>query len=458
MCADDVHSFRKMNAAPILPRVYPALDGLRAVAIVAVLISHFFPDRSLLQKSFHWGRFGVLLFFVLSGFLITGLLLRGRAAVDAGATTLGAVVRAFMARRALRIAPIYYMVVLVGWWVGYGPIADFLPWHLTYTGNIAMTYFDKSMAQATHLWSLCVEEQFYLLWPLVVLLAPARRLKGIAAGLVVFSFGYEAMGALQGRTFEQTHLVLQGCMDALGLGALLAIVSSRDNTAGLGAHRLSLQASLIGAPLFFFAQGFRYQVGLTATDRLAYRIPGDLGLALLSMSMVYLATSTGSSPMRSFLELAPVRFIGRISYGIYLYHLFLIPIGRLVAERLEVSELRRGPRMFLLYGGISVALAVVSWYAIEAPINRQKRRFPYPPEAAGFVPEARSGTDPIRPQEFILGVEIPVHVPRPPRRGDVGGGADEARDLAGAGLPEVVGESRAAGAGQPGVLVDGDGR
>ena len=124
--------------------------------MAAVLISHFFPERAYIQRAFHWGRFGVLLFFVLSGFLITGLLLRGRDAVAAGEASRGAVLRAFVARRALRIAPIYYLVVLIGWAVSYGPIADLLIFHLTYTGNIALTYLHKPLAQATHLWSLCV--------------------------------------------------------------------------------------------------------------------------------------------------------------------------------------------------------------------------------------------------------------------------------------------------------------
>lgn len=348
---------------------------------MAVLISHFFPDRSALQRAFHWGRFGVMLFFVLSGFLITGLLLRGRDAVARGGVSRGQVFRAFVARRALRIAPIYYLVVLVGWGVGYGPIANLLPWHLTYTGNIALTYFHQPLAQATHLWSLCVEEQFYLLWPIVVLFTSARGLPPIAVGLVVFSFGYEAVGALQGRSFEETHLVLQGCMDALGLGALLAIGSHRDQAGGNSAERLSFRAALLGAPLFFFAQGFRYQVGISATGLLPYRIPGDLGLALMSMTLVYLATATGSSPIRSFLELRPLRYIGRISYGIYLYHLFLIPIGREAARRYGWPEMERGLEMFLVYSGVSVVLATLSWYAIESPINRQKRRFPFPPKA-----------------------------------------------------------------------------
>jgi len=358
---------------------YPALNGLRALAMLAVLISHYFPERSAIQRAFHWGRFGVLLFFVLSGFLITGLLLRGRDAVAAGECTSGAVIRAFMARRVLRIAPIYYLVILIGWWVGYGPIADHLPWHLTYTGNIAMTYFGAKLAQATHLWSLCVEEQFYLLWPLVILFVPARWLKGLALLLVAFSFAYEGIGTLEGRTFEETHLVLQGCMDALGLGALLAITMHKDGPTGRSVATLSFFAAAVGAPLFFFAQGFRYQVGLSATEQLAYRLPGDIGIALISTSLVFLATQTGPSALRKLLELPPVRYLGRISYGIYLSHLFLIAIGREIAHRYGYPQLPKGLSMFLLYTAISIAIATLSWYVIEAPINRQKRRFPYPP-------------------------------------------------------------------------------
>lgn len=369
-------------ASQVSAAFYPALDGLRALAMLAVLVSHYFPERSAILRAFHWGRFGVLLFFVLSGFLITGLLLRGRDAVASGEATRGGVFRSFMARRMLRIAPIYYLVVVIGWAVGYGPIADHVGWHLTYTGNIAMTYFGAKLAQATHLWSLCVEEQFYLLWPLVVLYVARRRLAWVAAALVLFSFGYEGAGTLRGHSFEETHLVLQGCMDALGLGALLAIAMHKDAGVGRSAETFSFYCALIGAPLFFFAQGFRFQVGLAATEQLAYRLPGDIGMALISTSLVFLATQKGPSVVRGVLELPPVRFMGRISYGIYLYHLFLIAIGRELALRYGIAVPPRGLSMFLLYSAISILVATLSWYAIEAPINRQKRRFPYPPRPA----------------------------------------------------------------------------
>lgn len=362
-------------------RYYPALDGLRALATVAVLISHFFPEQAAIQRVFHWGRFGVLLFFVLSGFLITGLLLRGREAAESGSTTRGAVFRRFVVRRALRIAPIYYLVVLIGWWAGYRPVAEFLAWHLTYTGNIAMTYFGARMAQATHLWSLCVEEQFYLIWPLVILWAPAKRLAAIALALVIYSFGHEAVGALNGRTFEQTHLVLQGCMDALGLGALLAICArsaERGAPVALSARGLAITAASVGVPLLFIAQIYRYRIGILATDQFAYRLIGDMGLACASLLLVYVGTF-GPAWLRLPFELAPVRYIGRISYGIYLYHLFLIAIGRFVARGNGVPELDRGLTMFVLYTTISVAVAALSWHLLENPINRQKRRFPYPP-------------------------------------------------------------------------------
>ena len=224
----------------------------------------------------------------------------------------------------------------------------------------------------------------------MVLFTPARRLALVASGLVVYSFVHEAVGAMRGQSFEETHLVLQGCMDALGLGALLAICTRRDEAGGNSAQRLSFYAALLGAPLFFFAQGFRYQVGLRATERLEYRIPGDIGLALISLALVYLATTLGSSPVRRFLELSPLRYLGRISYGIYLYHLFLIPIGRAAARAWGVPPLERGLTMFLIYGAISILLATISWYAIEAPINALKHRFPYPPRHHRSEPGAGS--------------------------------------------------------------------
>ena len=97
-------------------------------------------------------------------------------------------------------------------------------------------------------------------------------------------------------------------------------------------------------------------------------------------SLVHLGTTSAPSLIRRGLELSPVRYIGRISYGIYLYHLFLIPIGHELAQRYRVPELTRGTGMFAVYTAISIVLATVSWYAIESPINRQKHRFPFPPK------------------------------------------------------------------------------
>lgn len=360
---------------PAQPRS-AALDGVRGLAILAVLVSHYFPERSPVGRSFHWGRFGVLLFFVLSGFLITRLLLQGRAAVERGETTTSEAFRVFVIRRALRIMPIYYLTVALAALAGYAPIVDNLFWHLTYTGNIAMAYFDAKLAQATHLWSLCVEEQFYLVWPIAVLLVARRGLVALTAALIASSFLFEAWGALSGRTWEQTHLVIQGCMDALGLGAWLALAWREG---GAAAARLVNRFLWFGLPLFFFSQGFRWSVGIDGVDRLEYRLTSDIGMASMSLAVVFVATTRGA--LVRALEFGPLVALGRVSYGVYLYHLFLIAVGRWLSADHDWPALRPGATMFFVYSAISIAVATVSWRWIEKPLNDYKERFPYPPRA-----------------------------------------------------------------------------
>jgi peptidoglycan/LPS O-acetylase OafA/YrhL len=357
----------------------PALDGVRAVATIAVLISHFFPERSPLGRAVHWGRFGVLLFFVLSGLLITRLLLAGRESVERGEATRGEVFRAFFLRRALRIMPIYYIVVLAGAAIGYRPIADYLFAHLTYTGNVALAYFGAKLAQATHLWSLCIEEQFYLVWPLAALWLKTRRLMWLCLALALTSYAYEWYGASRGRSWEQTHLVLQGCMDALGLGALLAAAEHVDRS-GRAAERTALACSLFGVPLLFLSQGYRYGEGPRGVDDLLYRLTSDPGLGLVSVGIVHLAANQARRSLVSrFLAWTPLVALGRISYGVYLYHLFLIAIGRWLHAEHGGPEIAPGPVMFFLYSTIAIAVAALSWRFIEAPINAWKDKIPYPP-------------------------------------------------------------------------------
>src|SRR5438045_1535479 len=145
----------------------PALDGLRAVAVAAVLFAHFNP-KSWSHPLVRLGHVGVILFFVLSGFLISGILLGSRDDIDDGAVRRSACLRIFYVRRALRIFPIYYLTLFAVTLAGYQPVRERLGWLLSYTENVCAVFFGADFMYAEHFWSLCVEEQFYLVWPAII--------------------------------------------------------------------------------------------------------------------------------------------------------------------------------------------------------------------------------------------------------------------------------------------------
>ena len=159
------------------------LDTLRAFAVTAVLIRHFWPE---LQPGLDLGARGVHLFFALSGFLITGILLRSRALVEDSGRGSGLAIRRFYIRRFLRIFPIYYLVLAVTWALGVPDVRSGMVWHLAYGSNVLFAIQNRWPQTTSHLWSLSVEEQFYLIWPLLMFLVPRRQL-GTAVLAFIFA-------------------------------------------------------------------------------------------------------------------------------------------------------------------------------------------------------------------------------------------------------------------------------
>ena len=145
----------------------PQLDGLRAVAVLAVAWSHW--ERPY-QFGIPFGA-GVHLFYVLSGFLITGILLEVRQQHQRGAA-----LRTFYIRRALRIFPAFYLTLAFAWWAEVPPLRETLAWHATYLSNAQIVLTETWPGAISHFWSLAVEEQFYLLWPWLIVFVPERLL------------------------------------------------------------------------------------------------------------------------------------------------------------------------------------------------------------------------------------------------------------------------------------------
>src|SRR5689334_6993090 len=168
-------------AAPSL-KYMPQLDALRALAVLAVMVHHFLPvDRFIPPDYITLGFLAVRLFFVLSGFLITGILLSYRSDTRDNA------LRRFYLRRVLRIFPIYYLTLFIALALQVRAIQLGAFWHLTYLSNYVAPFHPEWMGPASHFWTLAVEEQFYFVWPFIVLFVPRKYLAGTIIGTIALA-------------------------------------------------------------------------------------------------------------------------------------------------------------------------------------------------------------------------------------------------------------------------------
>ncbi|MBK9990383.1 MAG: acyltransferase [Verrucomicrobia bacterium] len=350
---------------------YPMLDGMRALAVSTVLIGHLVPVQWL-QKLVAYGDIGVVAFFVLSGYLITGILLRLR---DETGVSLISKVRGFFIRRSLRIFPIYYitLLALLGW--GYQPVCDNAFRLLTYSLNIPGLPPAQALGQASHFWSLHVEEQFYLVWPFIVLLSSSRLLHGLLLLCISGGLMFKMLGPILQLPFNPFRPLL-GCIDSLGLGALLAFYQYTDSYRQRFLPFL-LTISSLSMPAFLLLTIIRFVLNIDPWYGSNYYLGIAMFLALGLSSVALLQYSTGGGQDGWFARLLInplMRYIGSISYGIYVYHFF----APLVVRRLPLAVVPFGSGYILvrtlLELGFSVGVAALSFRIIERPILAFKNR------------------------------------------------------------------------------------
>jgi peptidoglycan/LPS O-acetylase OafA/YrhL len=358
-----------MISTPYHGRGYmPQLDALRAIAVAAVAWSHWAPHE--LHGGILWGPYGVKLFFVLSGFLITAILLDCRQAASESPGGGWFALRSFYVRRFLRLMPLYYATLLLAALCALPPVRETLGWTLSYTANFYFYLRGNWNGVISHFWSLAVEEQFYLVWPWIILFVPARWLKATVIGTIAASAGAWLVLAIAGISSPVMVTLPWLCCDALGLGALLALIDDRAQRARLAS--LSLQ---VGLPSWLAAE---------ALTRIGYGHPLLFWLQQQSVLLVFAwlieRAATGfRGPVGRLLENRALVGLGTISYGLYVIHNFAPHILGPLARTLDLPRwVSRGlPTRLLLLSLITIALAWVSWQVMEQPIQRWKTLFPY---------------------------------------------------------------------------------
>ena len=320
------------------------IDGLRACAVAAVFFHHFVMGR------LEFGTFGVILFFVISGFLITGILLDAKERIGARTLSIGSALRLFYIRRTLRIFPLYFFVLAVMWAFNVGSVRHLIGWLATYTLNIWVAVHHSFPEETGHFWSLAVEEQFYLVWPFVVLLVRRRFLRPLMFAFIASAVGFRAIGKIVFHLNPTINALTIAQLDSLSCGGVLPLGNPFDKKMlrRLGTYLSPLLAvELIAAYL---------SIGLKIRW-----MSLELLCALCSAALVSYAADGMSGLAGRFLSSGVMTSLGRVSYGLYVYHM---PIYVLVGNRALAVLL-------------TIAVAFASWYVIERPINSLKRHFEY---------------------------------------------------------------------------------
>jgi peptidoglycan/LPS O-acetylase OafA/YrhL len=370
----------------------PELNGIRGIAILLVLFVHLtviLPEsagaRALLRVAIG-GWAGVELFFVLSGFLITGIL----------ADTVGkpGFLRSFYARRALRILPLYYLVTIISFVVlplietsksaRFATVGDDQIWYWLMLPNVAIAHasgFRHGIMDVT--WSVAIEEHFYLVWPVMLLLLKGRGRVIFCASVFAASLALRSALTLRGFDANNLYVLTPTHLDGLAAGSLIALLIRSE-------IKPATQVIVARALLVIGAAGF---AGCVAGGRTPdyYANPWVLtgGIAFLAIGFsgvilrTYLARNRPSLGKRILASRALVAF-GLYSYALYLFNL---PLRALIRDTVLTPESFSGfPggvmigqfTFYLVAGGVCFLVAFASYHLFEKHFLRLKRRFPAP--------------------------------------------------------------------------------
>ena len=371
--------------APANRIFFPNLDGLRFMAFFSVFLYHSFytADVGVADSGFYQsfylltrsGHLGVNFFFVLSGFLITYLLLAEKQLNSRIA------IGAFYVRRILRIWPLYFVVVIIGFFVmpllkahfGQHPSAETakLSYFVLFLANFNDMYYGCQTPTLTLLWSVSVEEQFYLLWPLLIALVPARQLGWLFGVLGLLSLSFRAVYV---HDFKMLNLHTLSVIGDMNMGGLAAWLCFRDEW---------LTTRVAALPRWAIGLGYVLGIGLIATRAYFSQFEGYLVLDRLLLAMFFAFVLLEQNYARhSFFKMAKFRLLsywGTYTYGLYCLHYIALLAAIQLLHRLGLNNTAFG----VVVGDNAVALLLalgmswVSYNFYEKPFLKLKHRFEF---------------------------------------------------------------------------------
>ncbi len=377
------------------------VDGLRGAAILIVMLLHFAMMRptgdaeEVVVALLETGWIGVDLFFVLSGFLITGILWDARGG--------DGFFRRFYARRTLRIFPLYYaflFVILIIFpavfdhYAAEHATSDQRVWLWTYLGNVLMARdgWSGMPSHTTHLWSLAVEEQFYLIWPLVVFFLSRRAMIGTCLAILALSPLVRLAFDIVQPDGIASYTLLPARLDGLALGGLIAL-AVRGNYSLPLLGRSGRQMLFVGGVGLFALMAFGQSIGwkglLPALDRDVQLAGYSLVALLFGGLLLYALATPAGSRLHWVLNTRLLQSFGKYSYGLYLFH---VPLRNLIRERVvlagglpRVGGTEAPAQAVLFVGAIGLTwlVAVASWHVYEKHWLKLKQLVPYAHESKG---------------------------------------------------------------------------
>jgi peptidoglycan/LPS O-acetylase OafA/YrhL len=327
------------------------LDGLRTVAFLFVVLNNSFVVPML------WC--GVDLFFVLSGFLITGILIK-----DTNARTLFGV---FYFRRFLRIFPAYYLVLAVVFVFFADNWQNYWQWYVFYISNFQQAFGYEGWGSLGPTWSLAIEEQFYLLWPLTIFFLGRKRLWWLCFFLILMAPLFRWWTSYAFETFRGAYMLLPSRIDLLAMGAILALL--------LDGRRESFARISDKGPLIFLVGALCFGVLAavlpefrTSANSPVFNIFGYSLVLVMMMGIIVYFIPIRNCVFGKILRFPPIVYLGTISYMMYLSH-------QIVLHQIGALELGRIPTSIISLL-VVIFFSVCSWHLFEKPIQTLRSLMP----------------------------------------------------------------------------------